>query len=199
MMKNESHSLNSKRGLFMKSIIGLIVVMYCLAITGCAGTGERMGSASFKNEPEGFRGIKWGQNIAEFKKMRLVSRDKKGVSIYSLSDDVLSLDKAKLNRVRYLFWRNKFLEAQINAAPDQLHALKTGLNEKYGDGHNPYESLGTVHDYSWSGPLAFVHLSRTNFKADCLVKITSREINNQMKHSLKNNAKTPPGSRDNFN
>ena len=175
----------------MKLIIGLIVVMYCLVLTGCAGTGERMGSASFKNEPEGFRGIKWGQNIGEFKKMQLISRNKKGLSIYSRSDDLLSLDEAKLKRIQYLFWQKKFLEVQMSADPDQLQALKKVLNEKYGDGHNPYGESSRTADYSWSGPVAFVHLSRTNFMADCVVKITSREINNQMKHALSYNRHLP--------
>lgn len=174
----------------MKLIIKLILVVYCLVTAGCAGTGERhtldvMGIASFQNEPEGFRGIKWGQNIGDLKKMRLVSKNNKGLSIYSRSDDLLSLGEAKLTRVRYLFWQKKFFEAQMSAAPDQLQALKKVLNEKYGEGHNSSGPLSTIHDYSWSGPVAIVRLHRTNFMADSVVKITSREINNQMNYALK--------------
>ena len=170
--------------------IQLFLLMFCLVMAGCAGTGR--GGASFRNEPESFRGIKWGQNIAEIKNMRLVSRDGKGLSIYSRNDDLLSLGEAKLKRVRYVFWQKKFLEAQMSAAPDQLQALKNALYEQYGEGHSPYGSNSKVHDYSWAGPVANVHLFRPNFMADCEVKITSREINNQMIHALKIKAKTPP-------
>jgi hypothetical protein len=179
----------------MKLLIDLILVLCCLVITGCAGMGERhtsdmMEIASYQNEPEGFRGIKWGQNIDEIKNMRLISRNNKGLSTYSRSEDVLSLGGAKLIRVRYLFWQKKFFEAQMSAAPDQLQALKRVLNEKYGKGHNPYGPSSTIHDYYWHGPVAIVHFFRTNFMTDCAVTITSREINNQMNNSLKIKAKT---------
>jgi hypothetical protein len=178
----------------MKLLIELILVLYCLAITGCAGMGKRhtpdmMEIASYQNEPEGFRGIKWGQNIAETKNMRLISRNNKGLSTYSRSEDILSFGEAKLIRVRYLFWQKKFFEAQMSAAPDQLQALKKVLNEKYGKGRNPNGTLSTIHDYFWHGPVAIVHFFRTNFMADCVVTITSREINNQMKYALKIKAK----------
>src|SRR5690242_6807679 len=136
----------------MKSRIKLILLMFCLVMAGCAGTGR--GGAAFRNEPETFRGIKWGQNIAELKNMQLVSRDNKGLAIYSRSDDQLSLGNAKLRRVRYVFWQKKFLEARMSAAPDQLQALKKILYEQYGEGHTPYGSTDKVHDYSWVGPVA---------------------------------------------
>lgn len=178
----------------MKLIIELILVMCCLLLAGCAGTGVRhafdmMGVGSFQNEPEGFRGITWGQNVGEIKKMSLVSRDNKGLSIYGRSDDVLSLGEAKLKRVRYLFWQNKFLEAQMSAAPDQLQALKKTLNTQYGEGHNPHGPSSTSHDIAWSGPYAVIRLSRTNFMADCVVNFTSREISSQMDSAHKNKAK----------
>jgi hypothetical protein len=170
----------------------LIWVMCCLVLAGCAGPGMRV--ASFQNEPEGFRGIRWGQNIGEVRNMQLVSRDNKGMSVYSRNVDILSLGEAKLRRVRYVFWQKKFLEAQMYADPDQLQALKRVVYEQYGEGHNPYGPTSNVHDYSWVGPVASVRLSRTNFMADCEVKITSREISNQMNHALKIKAKTHPGA-----
>jgi hypothetical protein len=84
------------------------------------------------------------------------------------------------------------MEVQMSADPDQLHVLNNVLNKKHGEGHNLYGPLGTIQDYTWSGLVAYVHLFRTNFKADCVVKITSRDISNQMKRALKNKSKTSP-------
>jgi len=169
-----------------KLLVGLTLIVYCLIMAGCAGTGESRrpggtGASTYKNEPDGFRGIRWGQNINELKKMRLVSRDRKVFSTYSRSGDPLYLGKAKLNYVRYLFWHNKFYEARMSAAPDQLHLLKTVLSEKYGEGNNPNGQNSKAHDYSWTDDGATIRLSRANFLADCIVTITSREISDQMK------------------
>lgn len=170
----------------LKSIAGLILIIYCLIMAGCAGTGEsrrseRTGTSTYKTESDGFRGIKWGQNINELKKMRFVSRNSKVFSTYSRTGDPLYLGKAKLNYVRYLFWHNKFYEARMSASPDQLHMLKKVLDEKYGDSYSPHGPHSKVHDYSWTSAGTSIQLSRTNFLADCTVTITSREISNQMK------------------
>ena len=118
----------------MKVVIKLMLACFCIVIAGCAGgkTFDRMAIDSYQNEPEDFRGIKWGQNIGELKNMQLVSKDKRGVSTYLRNNDSLTFGEAQLKRVRYLFWQNKFSEVQMSAAPDQLLALKKALNGKYG-------------------------------------------------------------------
>lgn len=178
----------------MKKLIKLILVLFSLLSFGCAGTGERhalgmLGIASYQNEPDGFRGIRWGQEIGTLKGMQFLLRDKDGLSIYIRDNDSMTLGEATLSSVRYLFWQNKFVEAQMSADSDQLGALRNVLFEKYGEGYNHYGPSSSIHDYSWHGPVANVGLKRLGSNSSCDVWITSREISDQRSYTLKNRSK----------
>lgn len=165
-----------------------------LLLTACAGTGDRqtlglLGITSFQNEPEEFRGIKWGQSPTKIQGLRFIKVDIDGLASYYKEDDQLSLGEAKLKKIQYFFWKDKFVEVVITAAPDQLQALKNVLFEKYDKGYNPYGIFSPIHDYSWFGPIASVHLRRIVFNHDCEVWIKSREINDQLVGYRQNKAK----------
>lgn len=163
----------------MKRIF-IAIIVFCLA--GCAGTQSRemlgmMGASSYQNEPAEFRGIKWGQDIKELKGLQLAADGGESYSVYTRPTDSLLLGDAALKTIEYLFWRDRFLAVRMAGSTDQLQALKNVLTIKFGDGYQPSPYF---QDYSWSGPVASIKLLRIHFAADCIITITSREINDLM-------------------
>jgi hypothetical protein len=63
----------------------------------------------FKNEPEGFRGYKWGATHEECLDLVFVEEDKEGYSYYVNPNEKLTIGSAKLSSIEYIFW-NDILE-----------------------------------------------------------------------------------------
>lgn len=94
---------------------------------------------NYPNEPDGFRGIKWGDNIKHVKGMELdtVSKDDKDTVLYKRSEDSLIMGDAKLRLILYGAWRDKF-NGVIITFGDRANwdKLKAVLFERFGPGSN---------------------------------------------------------------
>jgi hypothetical protein len=67
------------------------------------------GETCLPDDPGNFGGMYWGQYLGELKGMTLVSTDPKaGESYYVRRDDVLELDRVKLEYVQYGFWQDMY-------------------------------------------------------------------------------------------
>jgi len=163
----------------------IILIVIVVLLAGCAGTVERQAAClpettSLQNGAEGFRGIKWGQDVSEIVGLRLVGKESHGLSIYSRDGDQLTLGEAKLIYIHYYFWMNKFSEVQIRSSSDQLQALKNVLTEKYGNGYYTYGPSSNLNDHFWSTPTVIVSLRRMVLNLDYEIWIKSKDVNNQL-------------------
>jgi len=122
----------------MKRIISFLIIL-------TIGTFS-INSFAFQNEPDGFRGIKWGTKIGTLKDM--VKAGGTGDQImYTKINDKLQIGNAELERIGYLFWKGKLCSVSI---PTKGHsnwtALKKVLFLKFGDGKQQNEH---IEKYSW--------------------------------------------------
>ncbi len=103
----------------------------------------------FENEPDRFRGIQWGTDIADVQKMLLVA-DFGNYKYYRRENDPMKMGTAGLAGVWYGFYKGKFASVLIGIGPeDQFDALKKIFFEHYGDGYGPE---GTMREeYYWFG------------------------------------------------
>lgn len=110
----------------MKLAFVLFVFLSALLLT-------RSNSSAFKNEPEGFRNIKWGANVKEQKDMTL-SAAKNDVSIWARKNDKMLVGDVRLKNVKYYFYKEKFFKVVMNYEEAHANKLKDYLFSTYGSG-----------------------------------------------------------------
>ena len=101
-------------------LIGLIGILLLGLWTGVGLTQERVFTnktnfwgvpicKTFRNEPEGFRGIKWGTDISTLKDMRCTEE-----KYYVREGDKLQIGKVKLKKIEYSFQEGRFWKVMID-------------------------------------------------------------------------------------
>lgn len=91
---------------------------------------------SFQNEPDGFRGIKWGTDISTLKGMKYIETDPRyGVKLFVREGDQLTIGSAQVDKLIYGFWNSFFCDVNI-FAKDFISwiGLKDACFEKFGPG-----------------------------------------------------------------
>lgn len=84
---------------FLLSVVALIVLALSLGVF------------AFQNEPDGFRGLKWGDPPTEdMAYWELVV----GLDLYILPGEKLSLGEAKLEIITYCFYEDRFMEVNLH-------------------------------------------------------------------------------------
>ena len=114
----------------MRKVILLSVILVSL-ITGMGFASQ--GEIIFQNEPDGFRGLKWGDTPTE--DMRFFSQDSFFGNWYYREDDKLNIGNAKLRRIYYRFnlYSNQFYDIFITfVGEDNYDILKIIFEGKYG-------------------------------------------------------------------
>lgn len=113
------------------------------------------------SEPDGFRNIKWEQEISTFSDMEHVETRQDcmkagcgSIEIYLRKDDVMKIGNANLDSIEYRFCGSKFYEASIELhGKENYEAIKSYLFATYGFDRTDYFSSNT-----WTGNKASVHL-----------------------------------------
>jgi hypothetical protein len=144
---------------------------------------------AFQNEPDGFRGIKWGTDIAALSGMTYESTDPSwgGVKKYSRKGETLSIGAAKLTTIHYCFWRDKLSSIEIKyKGYDNWTGLKNVLIEKFGMGGKPNRYM---EHYIWFGPITAISAEYKELRRSGLVIMFSREIEAQQQQYEIENAK----------
>lgn len=88
---------------------------------------------AFQNEPEGFRGLKWGDPPGEDMIDERKHKDNADWVWYDRSEEFLQVGKATLWSISYGFYKGKFFYVSILTAHDYEH-LKDVLILKFGRG-----------------------------------------------------------------
>ena len=111
---------------------------------------------AFQNEPNGFRGIKWGTNIAELPGMEMIYEDN-DAKFYHKKNDKMKIGDAELVGIRYRAYKGKFYQVVIKYENlSNFMKIKETLFQVYGAGHQNNQFL---EEYGWVGSTVFIHFS----------------------------------------
>jgi len=153
-------------------------------------------SFAYENEPNGFRGMKWGTPLDSFPTLKHFETVKRygGIEYYKKKEEVLKLGDVKLFLIKYGFWHNKFYEVEIWAQGEKdWRALKDLVFAKFGEGNKPDKD---VEEYIWNGVITNLRFSYLDFMDVGMFTMTSVEIKKQMEEQVKQKAKE--GTEDGF-
>jgi len=108
---------------------------------------------AFQNEPEGFRGLKWGDPPTEEMEYFM---ELAGTDAYLLPDDKMALGNVALYMVVYTFYENQFLEVGLYfKSEDNYDLLQTICEGRYGED----EMDESFYEITWQGQKGFVFLN----------------------------------------
>jgi hypothetical protein len=122
---------------------------------------------SFQNEPDGFGGIKWGQDFKSIKE-RLIHQEaqdgffagEKDIRAYVKSNDNKMLGTATLKDIYYYFWKDKFICVEIfTNGSSNFASLKNFCFERYGKNiEGTAQANKNFNTYTWKGNVAGIGL-----------------------------------------
>lgn len=107
-------------------------------------------SFGFQNEPDSFRGIKWGTNINKLSDMGggLIQKGYP-IKFYIKTNDKMKIGDAELDKIYYHFYKERFFGVQIYFTGfDNFQKLKTTFSQLYGEPTIPNQF---VEGYDWLG------------------------------------------------
>jgi len=116
---------------------------------------------AFQDEPEGFRGLKWGDPPGE--DMIYVSTHD-DIIWHKRKNDELQIGKAKLHTLRYGFYKNQFMKVAIttkekeDSLKQDYDFLKEIVELKFGYGKQRKDELGYF--YEWPGEVTTIILHK---------------------------------------
>ena len=129
----------------MKKAIVVLVALIILALAP--------GSLAFKNEPDGFRGLKWGDPPSG--DMEFLLEMSGGAKLYTRPSDKLYLGDVQLSLISYAFYRNGFMKVDLDFQGKDNHELLVKIcRAKFGE-----VTTITLDALFWFSSQASVYLS----------------------------------------
>lgn len=122
---------------------------------------------AFQNEPEGFRGLKWGGPPGKDMKYWGKSTEHDNTLWYKRKNDQLQIGNANLKDIFYLFYQEKFMAVVMDLAGGEkdYDSLVDVLNLKFGKGKEQgfFWRMTTLFDdttaeLQWSGDITRITL-----------------------------------------
>ena len=153
-------------------------------------------SFAFQNEPDGFRGIKWGTNILELQGMTHVRTDSSygGVEFYTREGDDLRFGDAQLERIEYAFWKGKFASVWIHSMGyANWLDLHDATIAEFGGGYKPHRY---IEQYLWFGSSTMILLQYNETGREGTLCMFSQTIIKQQKEY--DEEKSPRGATKGF-
>ena len=139
----------------MKALRILIIFLGILLMGGLATGLPPGGSSDFKpgSEPDGFRGIKWGTDIATLKDMALVMKIDDDTKRYKRDGDALKMGEVKLSFIHYEFWKGVFYLVDIGfEGAENWNNLRARMFATFGKGQSELEKGDQLPlRYRWEG------------------------------------------------
>jgi len=143
------------------------------------------------SSPDGFRGIKWGQELSSIPGMIHHAKTPVGENIYKKTDDKLTIGGAELQNIFYVFWSDKLMSVYITAEGLQnWESLRDTVFTKFGKGQRDSDDQ----PYGWVDKKARMTLAYDKKKKESRLKIFSLDVLNQKEEDLKK--KTLKGVND---
>lgn len=157
-----------------KEIVTLVVLIV-VSLSASAGIAQ-----AFQNEPEGFRGLKWGDPPRE----EMIKIPIIGIAFldyYRLPNDKLALGRIPLYRITYQFFSKseedtgRFSSVALYFRTTQNHeTLKTICRNKFG-----HETIKDFESIEWLGPIALITLKYDMIKEKGALIISSTELTSE--------------------
>jgi len=122
-----------RRGLVLVVMLGIVLLLASI-------------TQAFQNEPDGFRGLKWGDPPGE--DMKYIGEDEVRyyTKYYKRKDDKLQMGAAKLESIQYIFYKNQFVSILIETKEGHYYFLVKLLELKFGNPEYNAQNLKR-----WSG------------------------------------------------
>lgn len=116
---------------------------------------------AFQNEPDNFRGIKWGTNIDTLSDMKLIE-DGGDEKFYNRKNEKMKMGEATLDDVIYVFYKGKFSGVMIEFNSKlNFEKTKNTFFYVYGNAEQPNQFL---EEYLWVGDDVFIGLTYTEIE-----------------------------------
>jgi len=93
---------------------------------------------AFQNEPDGFRGIKWGSETEKQKDLQHLVRDRNDVKAYQRTNEKLKIGDVTIKEINYFFYKNKFYKSVVYYTDTDSSELERNLSSVYGSGKREY-------------------------------------------------------------
>jgi hypothetical protein len=170
------------RGIEVKSHLSISVLAFTATVSAFA----------FQNEPDGFRGIKWGSDFSQHKnQMTLVEGGK--FNLYRREGDKMSIGGAKLESIQYGYEQNRFVVVIIDTeGAANKSALIDAFRSQFGpaskSSHDPEEQ-------QWWGSKTLIHIECQPFLDACRAAMTSMEM---LKAERERRRKAAEGAKKDF-
>jgi hypothetical protein len=167
-----------------------VVAILVMVVPGCPQQPRLLPDIAFPNEPDGFRGIKWGTKIARLSGMELV-RNGGAEKYYIRPEDKLKVGEAVVERITYGFCRDEFFKVTIHFKGLMNYLdLKQTLFGVYGEG----EQFPGKDIYTWRGRQVFITIEFKGMLNEGEAIYTYKPIMEKM--SKETGGKPPKGAGD---
>ena len=136
-----------------KPLVALLAGTMAAALAGAA--------FAFPNEPDGFRGLTWGQDIAAIPELAYTCwqspsdasiktfHETLDYKVYEREDDELRIGSVPLSGIRYLAWQGKLTGVVVALPPGEKDTFLKLLTARYGKARLERRGGRTTH--TWSG------------------------------------------------
>ncbi|MCB2185637.1 MAG: hypothetical protein KQJ78_04425 [Deltaproteobacteria bacterium] len=110
-------------------------------------------AAGYQNEPEGFRGLKWGTPLAQAGKLapaRATGQVPEGFALYTKPGEVMDIGGAALTNLEYGFWNGRFALVRISfRGQANYQKLQKAAFKHFGKGRSRKNPKGQ--EFCWWG------------------------------------------------
>lgn len=125
----------------------------------------------YKNEPDGFRGIKWTTSIGEISNLKILNQES-NYKECTKTDDNMQIGKAKLEKITYRFYKDQFESVIVETkGKDNFENLKSATIERFGEGKKIDEN-----EWIWEGKITSIHLKYLTDGEKGILKMVSEEM-----------------------
>ncbi len=123
------------------------------------------GNVTYKNEPDGFRGVKWGTDISTLKDMKAMKNAVwpfDGMERFIKVGDDLAIGDAKLKSITYYFWKGKLACVGIELVDKKgnFNKLAEILIGKFGTPQTADTDMPGTPPAYWQGKTTTITLAR---------------------------------------
>jgi hypothetical protein len=128
---------------------------------------------AFQNEPDGFRGIKWGTNISELNDM-LVVESGKDTLYYTRKNDKMKIGDVDIDQISYGFYKTRFFVVLVEyRGYASFTKLKKILIDQYGKAEQPNQLMER---YFWTGGTVDIYFDYNDMSKNGNVYYSFRPI-----------------------
>lgn len=144
----------------------LILFLLCLFV---------LSAQAYKNEPDGFRGYAWGDDLKQHAHELTLVDDGGRARLYKRVGDRLQIGGADLEEVLYAFGQDNLLESVMvqTKGYDNQSALIDAFKAQFG---RPKKPNRYIERYLWSGSTATIMISCRSVRESCVMIMQSEKM-----------------------